>query len=275
MPNREYSSGSSMSARRKARFTYQSPLPGSKLDGISMLVPTVRKRTSSSVPATTTVTRRTSVTLVPVRPRYMLEPPLPLYHPFSQLAKSLPELDAERYGLPVLPRMRDREVKVEEENVKPVGPNGKRSSRFRRQVAKLQEGEQDEESASRGPDEGDGESEEGKGAAVEVKEKEKPSPRKKRSGGGKRKRRDADDGDSAYPAKRTRNPRVVNQHSAEIEEGQGDGVDATGAELEVPERRTTRASASGMKRRDSSVSSETPDMEDERGRVDNEELAAV
>lgn len=235
--------------RRKPLFTYQSPPSGSKiLPKIHVTrttrntppshSPTTTTTTTTQTPATTVVTRRTELKLQPSRPKYLLDPPLPLYHPLGDFAKSLPELDAERLGLPVPARIRDREISVDDD--KPTLENGKRSSRPRKPAAKLRDGEVEEEI------QGNGDEAEGENETVNVQVK--PTP-KKRRGGGKRKRKDADDGDSAYPAKRPRHPRGTGQ----VAEEEGEVPDAMAVDGE--ERRTTRARANGSNRRDSSTDS--------------------
>lgn len=277
--------------RRKPRFTYQSPCPtqskstnGSEILIMHKLDTPVAIPTFPIVPpATTIVTRRTTLTLIPTRPKHMLEPPLPLYHPLGKLAMSLPELDAERYGLPIPARLRDREVNIDDD--KPSSSsNGKRPARSRKPVAKLRDGEADDDGQGK-DEEAEGESEESKQVNVEIKEKEKVSPKKRRNGGNKRKRKDADDGDSAYPAKRARNPRGVNHAQNNIQEDEGvaeipDGSTAIDFEdkTTVPERRTTRARANGnggsTKRRDSTASSgsaESKDKAEEHSKAPSEE----
>ncbi|KAJ7594699.1 hypothetical protein C8J56DRAFT_777682 [Mycena floridula] len=245
--------------RRKPVYTYRSPLPGSPMIPIPIFSKTssTTVRTTTIAPTPAAVTRRTTLTLVPVRHQYWLEPSLPLYHPLGKLAQSLPELDPERYGLPVPPKYRDRE-------------SSKRATRSRKPVAKVREGDLEDEAPSRDGDDVEGESEENKSGTADGKEKEKSSPRKRRNGGGinKRKRVQADDGDAAYPAKRTRMPRGAQaQTSAQDEPSPAEAqvpetpeTMAVDSEDKVPERRTTRATRGkgSNKRRDSTASSETP-----------------
>lgn len=157
-----------------------------------------------------------------------MSPPLPLYHPFGALAISLPPLNPEDYGLPLLPIPAD----VEE----------KSSSRSRRPSAKIRELEEEAVAPTVSSI-----------AAVAAREaKERASPKKRRTGGAKRKRKDPEDGDATYPAKRTRMPRGQN---ADEDPAMDVGVvpDLLSDLVESAKRRPMRAKG-GLKRRDSSGS---------------------
>jgi hypothetical protein len=249
--------------RRKPRITYQSPSahnpPSLRVEAptdefLRALAAKVGSTSSSpdDTPAETQTQRKKvkkvldgKVEKKPAhRLRYLMGPPLPLYHPLGRLALSLPELDPASLGLPPLP----------------VEDNSRRSSaRTRRPAAKLREA--DEEclsTVSATP------------AAVSTETKEKASPKKKggaRPGAGmKRKRKDADE-DATYPAKKTRNPRgaAAALARAATSEAPSPPEAATPAtpesaveapEEKKPERRSTRSRGT-LLRRDSSASEAT------------------
>ena len=183
---------------------------------------------------------------VPVRIKYPMKPPLPIYHPLGRLALSLPELD---------PGMRPpSSLNVADDTMR----SG--SSRPRRPAARVRD--------AADADNGDN----GTPLPVPVEASappEKPSPRKRRNGGqtnSRRRRREADDGDATYPAKRTRAnraPPVPASDSGSLGNG-ADAADADGTEegVKAPERRSTRSRAAAQVkpppiRRNSSASDRT------------------
>ena len=229
------------SSRRKPRITYKSP---SELEGGSsapFTIPTVTQKLASSSISKANFSKWPPLIsnnqLSPRRWLSSISPPLPLYHPLGHFALSLPPLDPTSIGLPC-PAGIDDTIR-------------RSSSRARRPVAKLRDGE--EEISPAAPP-----------AITELEEKEKPSPRKRRAGGGgvsKRKRKEGDDDDATYPAKRTRLPRVANQNQALEEESLAELTVLAADRLSTPEpapedkqpgRRSTRSR--GMVRRDSSAS---------------------
>ena len=185
-------------------------------------------------------------TNVPIRIKYPMKPPLPIYHPLGRLALSLPELD---------PSMRPpSSLNSPDEAMRGT------ASRPRRPAARGRDGAD--------ADNGDN----GTPLPVPVEAPappDKPSPRKRRSGGqtnSRRRRREADDGDATYPAKRTRAnraPPVPASDSGSLGNG-ADAVDADGTEegVKAPERRSTRSRAAAQVkpppiRRNSSASDRT------------------
>lgn len=202
--------------------------------------PALPARCSHALPAASTAN-------VPVRMKYPMKPPLPIYHPLGRLALSLPELD---------PGMRLQSSLISADDVTRGA-----ASRPRRPAARVRD--------AADADNGDI----GSPLAVPVEAPappEKPSPRKRRSGGqtnSRRRRREADDGDATYPAKRTRAnraPPVAASDSGSPGNG-ADVVDADGTEEGVkaaPERRSTRSRAAAQVkpppiRRNSSASDRT------------------
>lgn len=187
-----------------------------------------------------------SPTDVPIRIKYPMKPPLPIYHPLGRLALSLPELD---------PGMRPPSSLNSADDAMRGA-----ASRPRRPAARARD--------AADADHGDN----GTPLPVPVEAPtpppEKPSPRKRRSGGqtnSRRRRREADDGDATYPAKRTRAnraPPIPASDSGSI----GNGIDAADADgteegVKAPERRSTRSRAAAQVkppvRRNSSASDRT------------------
>ncbi|KAF8894926.1 hypothetical protein CPB84DRAFT_1782651 [Gymnopilus junonius] len=227
--------------RRKPFFTYKSPTAEDH-SIITLPFPLPRdsqvaaKPTSMASSSTSVHTSRIKDKQHTKHRRQPMTPSLPLFHPFGQLAMSLPPLDPIEHGLPV-PSVPDDQ-------------DNRSGARARRPAAKSLETEEDLLSAA-------------VSTIVAQDVRERASPRRRRAGGAKRKRRDADDGDATYPAKRTRIPRG----------GGGQAVDNDVAErgpsterASVPEvfsdlndtskRRSTRAKTS-VKRRNSSSSETT------------------
>lgn len=183
---------------------------------------------------------------VPIRIKYPMKPPLPIYHPLGRLALSLPELD---------PGMRPpSSLNSPDDAMRGT------ASRPRRPAARARD--------AADADHGDN----GTPLPVPVEAPtpppEKPSPRKRRSAGqtnSRRRRREADDGDATYPAKRTRAnraPPIPASDSGSIGNG-ADAADADGTEegVKAPERRSTRSRAAAQVRppvrRNSSASDRT------------------
>ena len=232
--------------RRKPLLTYKSPSADDHVFITLSLSPSTSKAPTPPAkvrpPSRSNQIQREDVIRTVGSHEYSISPSLPLFHPFGQLALSLPPLDPIKYGLPVPP-------------VLDTAQESKSSSRLRRPAAKLREVE--EEAATILPTVSTV-------AAVAAREaKERPSPRKRRGGGGKRKRKDMDDGDATYPAKRTRLPRGnVGQNVEEelpMEVAQFDVPAIMESFSDLPEtakRRSTRAKGS-LKRRDSSASETT------------------
>ncbi|KAF5389444.1 hypothetical protein D9757_004390 [Collybiopsis confluens] len=222
----------SSSIRRKPRVTYLSPSSSSPLSG-DLYLP--RAPSASTSPATSASSSTSSVSLS--LSKRSVRPPLPLYHPFGELAMSVPPLNPATLGIS-LPSIRPAKrsgVKLRDAAVEtdPIPPVPSVST-----VATI--------------------------AAREIKDK--PSPRKKRAAGGARKRNRNDDGDDAtYPAKRARQPRAGAapiEYEPESSETSPNAVQslegsATPAES-LAERRTTR-SRGAISRRDSTAS-ESPSV---------------
>ncbi|KAF8274580.1 hypothetical protein EI94DRAFT_1713777 [Lactarius quietus] len=244
----------SSASRRKPQTTYRSPSLQFPADlciehsGQTIRTsaglgppPAVPNRCSHASPPTSTAN-------VPVRIKYPMKPPLPIYHPLGRLALSLPELD---------PGMRPpSSLNPADDAMRGV------ASRPRRPAARVRD------AADADADTGDN----GTPLPVPVEAPalpEKPSPRKRRSGGqtnSRRRRREADDGDATYPAKRTRAnraPPVPASDSGSLGNG-ADAADADGTEegVKAPERRSTRSRAAAQVkpppiRRNSSASDRT------------------
>jgi hypothetical protein len=242
----------SSASRRKPQTTYRSPSLQLPTDlCIEHSGQTVRPSLAGLGPPPALPTRcshastATPTTNVPVRIKYPMKPPLPIYHPLGRLALSLPELD---------PGMRPpSSINLADDAMRGT------ASRPRRPAARTRD--------AADADNGDN------GTPLPVPEAptppEKPSPRKRRSGGqtnSRRRRREADDGDATYPAKRTRAnraPPVAASDSGSI----GNGVDAADADVteegvKAPERRSTRSRAAAQVkpppvRRNSSASDRT------------------
>lgn len=191
--------------RRKPLRTYKSPAAGEQIfipqtavssgGCSSTTIKNVGKFSSTaSSEGSTRVKKNKGGTMrgkqITVQCRCLKPPPLPLFHPLGELAKSLPPLDPVLYGLPVLAvpdLLRDRQSGSG--RIKNGGWTRKRS-----QDVEVDESIRQGNSVS--------------GAPV-VATQEVKSPRKRRIGGGssKRKRKEGDDGDANYPAKKTRVPR--------------------------------------------------------------------
>ncbi|KAJ7675083.1 hypothetical protein B0H17DRAFT_152694 [Mycena rosella] len=241
--------------RRKPMYTYQSPSPGDRPPTVLSVLSRKLASTSASTSASTATPKTASGPIVVhtglfPRKKYPMAPPLPLYHPLSRLALSLPPLDPSSFGHSAPISIDDSE-------------SGRRSSaRSRRPAAKLREAEDDDPPSVPAPI-----SNVSAIAAVAAREiKEKLSPRKKRAGGAKRKRKDLDDSDATYPAKRTtRNPRGAGNA---LDEGSPsdsvvplpevtptpEPVGELQDDSKRPERRSTRSSGV-PRRRDSTASS--------------------
>ena len=238
--------------RRKPQTTYRSPslqFPSDlciEQSGQTIrtspagLGPPPALRCSHAPPVASTVTN------VPVRIKYPMKPPLPIYHPLGRLALSLPELDP---GM----RLQSSLSSVDD------AMRGA-ASRPRRPAARVRDAADADNGDTGSP----------LPVPVEVAAPpEKPSPRKRRSGGqtnSRRRRREADDGDATYPAKRTRAnraPPVPASDSGSLGNG-ADAADADGTEegVRAPERRSTRSRAAAQVkpppiRRNSSASDKT------------------
>ncbi|KAJ8486989.1 hypothetical protein ONZ51_g4477 [Trametes cubensis] len=216
-----------------------------------------------------TETNRSSTPSIPARRAAAQQklPLLPLYHPLGPLAQSLPELDPGLFGLP-------SSLNIEDADDQRDGDSGRRSaSRAQRPGQKTRERETaEEDTQTNGTVNGVS------GKVAQDAPGRNPSPRKRRGGGAKRKRKDTDDGDNAFPppAKRTRNPRGVNNAPAapsplvseavvasdlveDAAEGNGDGDEAEQEAPQAPKRsaRTRKPRVRPAKRRDSSGSAST------------------
>lgn len=244
------SGANSSTSRRKPQTTYRSPSLQFPSDlCIEHSGQTIRSSPTGLGPPPALPARRShaspaATTNVPVRMKYPMKPPLPIYHPLGRLALSLPELD---------PGMRSSLNSVDD------AMHGT-ASRPRRPATRVRD--------AADADNGDT----GTPLAVPVEtpaQSEKPSPRKRRSGGqtnSRRRRREADDGDATYPAKRTRAnraPAVPASDSGSLGNG-ADAPDADGTEegVKAPERRSTRSRAAAQVkpppvRRNSSASDRT------------------
>jgi hypothetical protein len=274
--------------QRKPKVTYRSP---------SALIPTelrveasvshalilkkVASSSSSSYSSSASSTPTSESILIPTssrqpiekntiwRKKYPMAPPLPLYHPLGRLALSLPELEPASLGLPVPMRIDDSIRRA--------------SSRARRPAAKLREAEVEDGSTEFIPENtmavttGISSAGAATNNAPAREVKERTSPRKRRSvggGGARRRRRETDDGDSTYPAKRSRNLRgsaggvgnTAREASIGVESGMRvedtTGIVATAAtnaigyaEEKKPERRSMRSR--GLPKRRGSSASET------------------
>ncbi|KAI9442264.1 hypothetical protein H4582DRAFT_1777406, partial [Lactarius indigo] len=245
------SGANSSASRRKPQTTYRSPSLQFPSDlCIEHSGQTIRPSPTGLGPPPALPARRShaspaaTTTNVPVRMKYPMKPPLPIYHPLGRLALSLPELD---------PGMRSSLSSADDAMRGSV-------SRSRRPATRVRD--------AADADNGDT----GTPLAVPVEAPappEKPSPRKRRSGGqtnSRRRRREADDGDATYPAKRTRAnraPPVPASDSGSLGNG-ADVPDVDGAEegVKAPERRSTRSRAAAQVkpppvRRNSSASDRT------------------
>jgi hypothetical protein len=243
----------SSASRRKPQTTYRSPSLQLPTDlCIEHSGQTIRPSLAGLGPPAALPSRcshaslATPTTNVPVRIKYPMKPPLPIYHPLGRLALSLPELD---------PGMRPpSSLNSADDAMRGT------ASRPRRPAARARD--------AADADNGDS----GTPLPVPVEAPtppEKPSPRKRRSGGqtnSRRRRREADDGDATYPAKRTRAnraPPIAASDSGSIGNGV-DPADADGTEegVKAPERRSTRSRAAAQVkpppvRRNSSASDRT------------------
>jgi hypothetical protein len=180
----------------------------------------------------------------PVKPKYPMKPPLPIYHPLGRLALSLPQLDFSVHPQGLLGQT-----------------DGGATSRSRRPVNRVRDAA-DTDSVDAGTP-----------LVVPADAPiapEKPSPRKRRNNGqssSRRRRRDADDGDATYPAKRTRAnraPAVPPSDGGSPGNGGADAADVDGSEegMKASERRSTRSRAAAQAkpppvRRNSSASDRT------------------
>lgn len=228
--------------RRKPRITYKSPTAD---DHVYFNMP-------SSQPSSRPPSRKSSPSSRTQKPgardaRYnkcVIYPTLPLFHPLGDLAMSLPPLDPNEYGLPLLSTPDERDP----------GPQ----SRFKRPATQPPKAEEDSNGAASAMS--------NNAATVAAREvKERASPRKRRAGGAKRKRKDADDGDATYPAKRTRIPRGGGGRGAE-DDSPVDSMEMSESVGAIPEglsdptdntvRRSARAKGSSN-RRDSGGSETT------------------
>ncbi|KAH9961312.1 hypothetical protein BC827DRAFT_340336 [Russula dissimulans] len=183
----------------------------------------------------------------PVKIKYPMKPPLPIYHPLGRLALSLPQLNIGAHSRSPLNQTEDA--------------SRASASRTRRPVARLRDAA-DTESVDAGTP-----------LAVPTDapaQPDKPSPRKRRNGGqssSRRRRREADDGDATYPAKRTRAsraPAVPPSDGGSPGNGGADAAEVDGSEggMKAPERRSTRSRAAAQAkpppvRRNSSASDRT------------------
>ncbi len=242
----------SSASRRKPQTTYRSPSLQFPSDlCIEHSGQTIRSSPAGlgpppALPGRCSHASSAASTNVPVRMKYPMKPPLPIYHPLGRLALSLPELD---------PGMRPQSsLSLADDAMRGA------ASRPRRPAARVRD--------AADADNGDT----GTPLAVPVETPappEKPSPRKRRSGGqtnSRRRRREADDGDATYPAKRTRAnraPPVPASDSGSLGNG-ADAADADGTEegVKAPERRSTRSRAAAQVkpppiRRNSSASDKT------------------
>ena len=247
-----FSKGTNSSAsRRKPQTTYRSPSLHFPSDlCIEHSGQTIRTSPSGLGPPPTLPARCSHAppvasTNVPVRIKYPMKPPLPIYHPLGRLALSLPELD---------PGMRPQS------SLSSADDAMRGTSRPRRPAARVRDTADADNGDTRSP----------LPVPVEVPTPpEKPSPRKRRSGGqtnSRRRRREADDGDATYPAKRTRAnraPPVPASDSGSLGNG-ADAAEAEGTEegVKAPERRSTRSRAAAQVkpppiRRNSSASDRT------------------
>lgn len=181
----------------------------------------------------------------PVKPKYPMKPPLPIYHPLGRLALSLPQLDFAAHP----------------QSCQTDDAARGAASRSRRPVNRVRDAA-DTDSVDAGTP-----------LAVPADAPilpEKPSPRKRRNGGqssSRRRRRDADDGDATYPAKRTRAnraPPVPPSDGGSPGNGGADAADVDGSEegMKGSERRSTRSRAAAqakpaLVRRNSSASDRT------------------
>jgi hypothetical protein len=241
----------SSASRRKPQTTYRSPSLQFPSDlCIEQSGQTIRTSPAGIGPPPALPPRCSHAPLVasthvPVRIKYPMKPPLPIYHPLGRLALSLPELD---------PGMRPQGSLSSADDAMRGA-----ASRPRRPAARVRD--------AADADNGDT----GSPLPVPVEAPappEKPSPRKRRSGGqtnSRRRRREADDGDATYPAKRTRAnraPPVPASDSGSLGNG-ADPADADGTEegVKAPERRSTRSRAAAQVkppiRRNSSASDKT------------------
>ncbi|KAH8979125.1 hypothetical protein EDB92DRAFT_1758108, partial [Lactarius akahatsu] len=240
----------SSTSRRKPQTTYRSPSLQFPSDlCIEHSGQTIRSSPTGLGPPPALPARRShaspaATTNVPVRMKYPMKPPLPIYHPLGRLALSLPELD---------PGMRSS-LNSADDAMRGTASRPRRPATRVRDAADADNGDT------------------GTPLAVPVETpapSEKPSPRKRRSGGqtnSRRRRREADDGDATYPAKRTRAnraPAVPASDSGSLGNG-ADAPDADGTEegVKAPERRSTRSRAAAQVkpppvRRNSSASDRT------------------
>ncbi|KAH9002154.1 hypothetical protein EDB86DRAFT_2901536 [Lactarius hatsudake] len=241
------SGANSSTSRRKPQTTYRSPSLQFPSDlCIEHSGQTIRSSPTGLGPPPGLPARRShaspaATTNVPVRMKYPMKPPLPIYHPLGRLALSLPELD---------PGMRSSLNSADD------AMHGTASRPRRPRVRDAADADNGDTGTPLVPVEPPAPS-------------EKPSPRKRRSGGqtnSRRRRREADDGDATYPAKRTRAsraPAVPASDSGSLGNG-ADAPDADGTEegVKAPERRSTRSRAAAQVkpppvRRNSSASDRT------------------
>jgi hypothetical protein len=246
----------SSASRRKPQTTYRSPsLQFSNDLCIERSGQFVRHSPSGYGPSTRTSNASPAhggatgvpASTAPLKPKYPMKPPLPIYHPLGRLALSLPQLDFAAHPQGPLSQTDDASRGT--------------VSRSRRPAARVRDAVETDSVDASTP------------LAVPADAQippEKPSPRKRRAGGqssSRRRRRDADDGDATYPAKRTRAnraPPVPPSDGGSPGNGAADAADVDGSEegMKAPERRSTRSRAAAQAkptaaRRNSSASDRT------------------
>ncbi|KAI0768701.1 hypothetical protein BD413DRAFT_614212 [Trametes elegans] len=253
-------------SRRKPAIVYRSPAADDATEWDTQ--PTARRRGTPPYekPSSRSLSAETSRTSPPLsiparRAAAQRKVPLfPLYHPLGPFAQSLPELDPGIFGLP-------SSLNIEDPDDQRDADAGRRSaSRAQRPGQRGRDRETATDDAqSNGTLNGNG---------VLEPTGRNSSPRKRRGGGAKRKRKDADDGDTAFPppAKRTRNPRGVNNNAPAApsplvsEAVAASDLVEDAAEEEAQEEapqppkrsaRTRKPRAQAAKRRDSSGSAST------------------
>ncbi len=232
--------------RRKPLQTYKSPTADEQIivlsSGCSSSTTTTKSKLakSSSTKSSGLGVKKDkdgairSSTPIMVQCRCPRSAPLPLFHPFGKLARSLPPLDPTLYGLPVL--------------AVPDGLEDRQSGSGRKKngVGTRKRSRDVEEDVS---ESGNGLS--GVAVVAAQEAKERTSPRKRRTGGGgnKRKRKDGDEADTSYPAKKTRVPRGSqnggDDHDDAVE-GQSNSNEVGGDVSDLVEkRRSTRNRGGG------------------------------
>lgn len=257
------------SIRRKPRLTYKSPSGADSRFSRPSLSKAISQHVFSSSPSSSLQVSGTKfeaigTAMLTKRSKYSLRPPLPLplYHPLGRLALSLPLLDPASVGLPVRSADSNRRI----------------SARARRPVAKLLRDGVDEDFALITAE-----------PIVEVETREKSTSRKRKAANGsKRKRKEIDDGDAAYPAKRTRALSLrgaTNQNRAgdadeesptesSIQFHEATPTPEPGLEDKKSDRRSKRPKGS-IKRRDSSTSEAPSSASVEGGGISTKEAESM